>query len=293
MSTASVAIVIPTFNRVAYLENAIRKSLEQTHPCQVIVCDHGSSDTTPQAMRAYADRVTYIRRERDLGPHFCWLEGVLNADAEYIHLQFDDDWTEKDFIAQTLTLMEPDVGFVFTEAYEFNEDTQERRRCYRLAESFTTGIHDAGIVERLLLQGRNISPASCLFRKKDVIDALYQGALPILTEHGYHGVGPDHFMSLLCVLRYRKVGVITEPLAVFRAHPGSITVNAQGDDERLVKLNRAYEATRSYYRLLRLFHRSSWVRWRVAGKPLLKTMERWLKLFLLFVKLRKKAVKPL
>ncbi len=27
MSTASVAIVIPTFNRVAYLENAIRKSL--------------------------------------------------------------------------------------------------------------------------------------------------------------------------------------------------------------------------------------------------------------------------
>ena len=59
-----VAIVIPTFNRAGMVTRAIDTALAQTYPCQVIVCDHGSSDNTPEVIKEYGDKVIYIRKER-------------------------------------------------------------------------------------------------------------------------------------------------------------------------------------------------------------------------------------
>jgi len=266
MERKTVAIVIPTYNRAEFLENAIEKSLAQTYPCQIVVSDHGSTDNTAQLMEKYKGRVKYIKKEKNFGPHFSWLEGVLNADAEFIHLQFDDDWIEKDFIEKTVAMMQDDVGFVFTEAYGVNEETNEKNKCFNLSKKFIAGIHPAKTVEQMLMSGLMISPAACLYRKKDVIDALYQGNLPILEDNCYFGVGPDHFMSLICLLRYKKVGVITEPLTIFRAHSGSITVDACNNVQKLIRLGRAYEAIKVYYRLLKLFNNCKFLRIFLTGK---------------------------
>jgi glycosyltransferase involved in cell wall biosynthesis len=257
MNNKKVAIVIPTFNREVFLQNAIEKSLEQTYPCQIIVCDHGSTDNTPQMMEKYKDKVSYIRREKDFGPHFCWLEGVLNADAEFIHIQYDDDWIEKGFIEKTVALMDEDVGFVFTEAAIFNQKTKEKTKNLNIEDSFSSGIYKINKKELKIIENFMISPGACLYRKKDVIDALYQGNLPVLENYCYHGVGPDHFMSLICLLRYKKIGIITEPLAVFRVHDGSITINAQQDCERKLKIGKAYKAVKIYYKILKLYNKYS------------------------------------
>ena len=86
-----VTIVIPTFNRAKLVCDTIDSALAQTVPCDIIVCDHGSSDNTPEVVKKYGDKITYIRRERDFGPHFCWLEGVLNANTDLVHIHYDDD----------------------------------------------------------------------------------------------------------------------------------------------------------------------------------------------------------
>ena len=85
--TKTISIVIPTFNRADMLPKAIDCALNQTVPCEVIVSDHGSIDHTAQVAAEYGDKITYIRREKDFGPHFCWLEGVLHATGEFVHLQ--------------------------------------------------------------------------------------------------------------------------------------------------------------------------------------------------------------
>ena len=100
MTEKTASIVIPTFNRMNFVEKAISVALNQTHPCEVIVCDHGSTDDTPEMMKKYEGKLTYIRREKDLGPHFCWLEGVLHANSEFAHILYDDDWIDETFKQQ-------------------------------------------------------------------------------------------------------------------------------------------------------------------------------------------------
>jgi len=102
LSKPKVAIVIPTFNRSKFVQKAIESSLRQTYPCEVVVCDHGSSDDTPRVMKKYANKIKYVRKEEDFGPHFCWLDGILHADADFIHLQYDDDWIADNYIEKCM-----------------------------------------------------------------------------------------------------------------------------------------------------------------------------------------------
>src|SRR6516225_1320621 len=108
MSKCAASIVIPTYNRAKLLPRAIETAIAQTIECEVIVCDHGSSDNTPEIVAAYKDKVRYVRRDRDSGPFFSWLDGVQNAEAEFVHLTYDDDWIEVSFIEKCLRLFSSD-----------------------------------------------------------------------------------------------------------------------------------------------------------------------------------------
>ena len=247
----TVSIVIPTFNRSDKVRKAIESSLQQTYKCEVIVVDHGSSDDTPSTVREYGDKITYIRKEQDLGPHFCWLDGVMHATGEFIHLQFDDDWIEKTFIDECLSLFNDNVGMVFTDAFIIGNHKKNPNRIYsHLAKGkYEKDIYNNSILEKeLLFSGhRLISPAACVFRRQDIIDSLYQGLLPLKTGNSYHGVGPDLFMSLITLLRYDNFGYINKPLAYFGAHDESITVKASFDKQHQQKLIEAYNDVRVYY----------------------------------------------
>ncbi|NIZ15473.1 glycosyltransferase family 2 protein [Phaeobacter sp. HF9A] len=241
----TVSIVIPTFNRADMLPKAIESALAQTYPCEVIVVDHGSTDNTPEIVARYEDKVTYVRRERDFGPHFCWLEGVLHANGTYVHLQYDDDWIASNFIEKCISVMGDDVGFAFTGAEVVDDQSGKQMMTQFLEWLPETGIFEAHQAEDRIV-GSLISPGAALFRKQVLIDALYQGGLP-LQKSEYHGVGPDIFASLLSMLRYPKIGFVKEPLASFRAHDGSITIDALKDQEKKTKIAAAYNEVRAYY----------------------------------------------
>jgi glycosyltransferase involved in cell wall biosynthesis len=240
-----VAIVIPTFNRSNFVQKAIESSLKQTYPCEVIVCDHGSKDNTPEVMKKYKGRIKYIRREEDFGPHFCWLDGILHADAEFVHIQFDDDWIDRRYVERCMRLMEDDVGVVISEVY---------KNLFGFKKIFgKSGIYPSKKIEKKLLSGAMYSPGASLFRKQDLIDALYQGNLPVHKYPGYHGVGPDAFFTLLAILRYKKIGIITDNLVYFRYHEDSITINVHKDPKKYARLRNAYEDVIRYYSFLKWF----------------------------------------
>lgn len=294
-----VSIVIPTFNRADLVCKTIDCALNQTVPCDIIVCDHGSSDNTPEVMQKYGDKIKYIRRERDFGPHFCWLEGVLNADTEFVHIHYDDDLIEPAFVEKTLSLMADDVGMVVTDAILFNVITNEimNPNLFKFEDRFKTGTYEISLLENLLMKEMQMfSPAICLYRKKEIIDALIPGDLPIDFGGNYHGVGPDLLMSLLVTLRYKRFGIVTESLTRFGYHDGSITIDASKDKEKQEKLAKGYNAYRKYYLLLREYVKNEQLQNKILGintvkMPWNKKIERAFKIFFKAIGLRKKEVK--
>lgn len=250
-----VTIVIPTFNRANMVTRAIDTALAQTYPCQIIVCDHGSKDNTPEVVKKYGNKITYIRREKDFGPHFCWLEGVLNAEGEYVHIHMDDDWLEPTYIEETIKLMNPDVGMVFSDAYtRFFDENITKENVLNVANKFGYGEHPSEMLEKVILSERYmLSPAACLYRKKDIIDAIYPGDLPVDFGPKYFGVGPDHFMTLQALLRYKKFACVDKSLLTFAYHKGSITVDAYQEQEKTNKILETYQSVRRYYLLLKQY----------------------------------------
>lgn len=218
-----VSIIIPTFNRANLVKRAIDSALNQTFPCEVILCDHGSSDNTPEVASNYNNKIKYIRREVDQGPIICWRDGLENSTGEIIHINYDDDWMEPTFIEKTLELLKEDVGFVYS-----------RYLLHRQNKSNLIGnIHQSGInrmkdiVKFLLLTPLTISPGCAIFRRSDAIKNLLLEIPGASGKYGKNsGVGEDLLLFLLTSLDYPNYAHVSEPLVHFLAHSESITTNS-------------------------------------------------------------------
>lgn len=206
------------------LRDAVESCLQQTVPVDVVVVDHGSSTETQRVCERFSQRVTVVRRERDSGPIFAWLDGVLHASTEFVNLHFDDDLKDPRFAEECLKLMRDDVGMVFSQARIIDASGHPTSSVLFQDWFAETAIYPS---ERLARHLRRtlVSPCAAVYRRQHMIDSLYVGRLPN-QKHDYHGVGPDLMLQLLAQLMYPSVGFVTEELAFFRAHPGSITIDA-------------------------------------------------------------------
>ena len=244
MTHPKVSIVIPTFNRSGMLRRCIDSALAQTFPCEVVVCDHGSSDDTPTVACSYGDRIRYVRREQDSGVHFAWLDGVVSARGEFVHINYDDDLIAPTFIEKCMALMGPEVAFCLSSA-EVRDDASQQPLAYLFTSLGPTGVYPVRRFMSHQIKGL-VSPGATLIRRKDILNHLLVGRVPFTTFE-YRGVGPDWLMTAMTTLDYPKFGYVDEPLAVFSAHEGSITIDAHKDAARKKALYRAYQESRLYY----------------------------------------------
>lgn len=245
-----VSIVIPTFNRANYLRTAIESALSQSYKCEIVICDHGSTDNTQQLVKSYGDSVKYIRREVDNGIHFMWLDGIINASGEYIHLNFDDDWIAPTFVEELLELFYDDVGFVISAVRIIKSNNNEKIEYLNL---FKNGINKKALLEKYLLRpGTILSPGCGIHRKIDLIDILLVGNIPGSKIH-YKGVGPDLLFSLMPFMRYDKFGFVNKPLAFLRSHENSITSDSNNEISKSKKFENAYDEAKIFYLKIKLF----------------------------------------
>ena len=78
-----VSIVIPVYNAERYLDECIRSALGQTYPnTEIIAVDDGSTDSSPDILKGYADRVRVFRKPNG---------GTASA-LNYGHRQMRGDW---------------------------------------------------------------------------------------------------------------------------------------------------------------------------------------------------------
>jgi cellulose synthase/poly-beta-1,6-N-acetylglucosamine synthase-like glycosyltransferase len=163
----TVAICIPTCNQSAFLAQAVRSALAQTHPCEVWVSDDASTDHTPEVMAELVAEFPHLHAHRQ--QHNLGIEGnptwvMKQPPVEFIVRLDSDDVLEPDYVAELLVAMtaHPQAGFAHAAVREINAAGQEQR-LRQLARS--SGFQNAEASLRASVTGYRVAANICMFRK--------------------------------------------------------------------------------------------------------------------------------
>lgn len=111
------SIIIPTFNRLAFLKEAVSSIFEQTHQkFEVLVVDDGSTDGTKEFIQNLDDRIAYLWQE-NLGPGAARNHGIREAQGKYVTFLDSDDLWLKDKLKVQIDFMEsnPEALICYTD----------------------------------------------------------------------------------------------------------------------------------------------------------------------------------
>ena len=124
MSSSRASVIIPTKNRYSILREAILSILQQDEPVEIIVLDDGSSDGTPDKVRAEFPDVRVESYRRSRGPSYRRNQGARMAQGEFL-FTIDDDCTlpHADTIRRTIEAFDdPRIGAVTIPFININKD---------------------------------------------------------------------------------------------------------------------------------------------------------------------------
>ena len=78
------SVIIPTFNRLSFLKEAVESVLSQTYQdFELILVDDGSTDGTKEFAARRSDQLKYIYQE-NFGPSAARNRGIKESEGEYI-----------------------------------------------------------------------------------------------------------------------------------------------------------------------------------------------------------------
>lgn len=232
-----VSILIPVYNRPAFLEECAASALAQDFTdFEVVICDNHSTDGTWKICRQLAagnpGKVRIFQNEENVGPVRNWKKCLAEARGRIAKILFSDDLIFPEFLSRTVPFLErDDVGFAFTQA-----EVGSRRRTGEVAWKWRakTDVYPAIDFQKDLLLGTGkvpVSPGCALFRTEDLRRNLWE-ELPTGLDLSEYGAGADALLYLLTSRDRPMVAHIAEPLCFFRRHDDSITVRGHGGKVR-------------------------------------------------------------
>ncbi|ANQ86418.1 hypothetical protein dqs_3397 [Azoarcus olearius] len=115
MRSNAVSVVVPTYNRAAFLAECLESLLAQTvPPVRILVIDDGSTDNTSEVVATFGDRVEYLRKENG-GKASALNLALPMIDTEFVWFFDDDDVAHPWAIESHLSLLaaHSNLGFTF------------------------------------------------------------------------------------------------------------------------------------------------------------------------------------
>lgn len=116
-SAPLVSVIIPTYNRLHYLKDALYSAVHQTYRnIEIIVSDNASPDNPQSLVDSFNDpRIQFYRQAENVGMFANVQQAFLRARGKYIASLLDDDQWEPDFLERLVPLLEehPRVAIAF------------------------------------------------------------------------------------------------------------------------------------------------------------------------------------
>jgi glycosyltransferase involved in cell wall biosynthesis len=114
MPASRVSVLINNYNYGRYLGDAIDSALGQTHPCEVVVVDDGSTDGSRDVLEGYRGKVVSVLKENG-GQASAFNAGFAAASGDVLCLLDADDVFRADKVARVAQALaeHPDAGWCF------------------------------------------------------------------------------------------------------------------------------------------------------------------------------------
>ncbi len=168
-----VSIIIPTFNRAAYIVDAIKSVLAQDVPqIEIIVVDDGSRDNTREVLEPYMGSIRYIR-QANKGVSAARNTGVRAARGKFIaFLDSDDLWKPGKLKAQVA--LQPADNILCFHGVEWFVDNERDRRLLDRAKKVSWPRCDAEgyVIDPILdvADGRYLQLGTLMSSKRAFLD---------------------------------------------------------------------------------------------------------------------------
>jgi glycosyltransferase involved in cell wall biosynthesis len=176
MSHPKFSIIIPTYNRVDFIEKTIKSVLTQTFTdFEIIVVDDGSTDNTEEVVLSITDeRVKYYKKdneERAVARNF----GAKKAIGEYITFLDSDDLFYENHLAEANKFIQKgDINVLF-QAYEIVSGNTLKKMTFPNQN-----------INKLLITEGNIISCHGIFLKRDIaLQNLFNEDINLTASEDY------------------------------------------------------------------------------------------------------------
>jgi glycosyltransferase involved in cell wall biosynthesis len=212
---ARVTVVIPTYDRPEFLEQAIRSVLAQTFPdFELIVSDDGTNPRTREVVeRLDDDRIRYRRTAGRLGIPRHFNDCAKHAGSELFGLLPDDDVYTPTYLERMVAALDANPGAGFAQCGFYAVD--RGLRCIEEMVAASASFHAAGD-DALIWQLPRLlcNPAAVLYRH----DAMVSVGL---WREDYHF---DDWAFVVRVAYRRGFVFVPEALACVRRHEENLSI---------------------------------------------------------------------
>lgn len=223
VSEGVVGILIPTYNRLPFLEKSLASALNQTcRDVEVVVIDNGSTDGTPGYMAGIDDpRVRYLVNDRNLGLVGSINKGIslMSEAVSWCTILCDDDLLEREYVADMSEFVasRQDVGVAYVPLTFIDADGKPVRR--GIAGPETEGARS---YLKARSQNRRETYLTGVFFPRKSFEAI--GGYPAFTT----GMATDDAFIFHLGVMGKLVGCNKKAEAFVRLHEGSESVSLAG-----------------------------------------------------------------
>ncbi|MGP1359878.1 glycosyltransferase family 2 protein [Campylobacter sp.] len=177
MSDVKISFVVPVFNKEEHVRDCLNSLVSQDmDDIEIIVVDDGSSDTTPQILKEYEDKII-LKTKSNAGVSAARNDGILLAKGKYTICVDADDYVEKDYASCVYDITKKfDADIVITDAFKI---CGNKKVCLKDFETKDSCIIDKDEYLKKLLASRHNKVLHNTWNKAIKTEILKENLFPV------------------------------------------------------------------------------------------------------------------